>query len=525
MATNLSRRLPVGIQSFRKIRNENYLYVDKSDIVWNMVHSDKQYVYLSRPRRFGKSVLVDTLQNYFEGHRELFEGLKIMRMEKEWIEYPVIRFDMSGAGADADSVRSYLSYTFKDYEKKYSADSSMEDSLAVRFKAIISAAYKKTGQPVVVLIDEYDSPLLHSWHTPQYEGVNTIYREVFAILKIMDAIEHFVFITGITKFTQASFFPVINNLSNISFDAEYATICGITKQEMISNFRLEIEQMATANGLPTEATIEKLADYYGGYHFCSDNMVSIYNPFSLINALSSKKLRNYWASLGYAPMLFDFVNQMEFRLNESEQCATLATLLETSDVAGGETELFLYQSGYLTIKGYMNGLYILGIPNHEVRQAFNQIALPALIMRDNDDIQSTLAYIYLYFSTGDLPKAKAVITSLIANVANRNERLSGMDMKERYRLVLSTIFHAVGFHLEVERVQPSKRIDLVVSTNDYVYIMDLMLTSEGGIASAEQELKTVSYVEPFEGDTRHIMPVAMELDDNGKGLLDWKVMD
>ena len=369
MMTTTRRRLPVGIQSFKEIRERGYLYVDKSDTVWHLANEGKKYNYLSRPRRFGKSVLVDTLQCYFEGRCDLFEGLKIMELEKEWTARPVIRLDMSRGGADEAALRSYFDSAFAMYEEKYKIEQRPGASLSVRFDAIIVAAYQQTGQQVAILIDEYDAPLQHSWHTPEHEACTAVYREVFAILKADDEYERFVFITGITKFTQISLFSVMNNLSNISFDAEYADICGISKQELYDNFMPEIEQMGEANGWTVEETKERLRAQYDGYHFCIDNMVDVYNPFSLINALSDKRLRNYWSTSGATTLLPKFVDNMELRLKDFENCAVLSTIIETSDVTGGGAELFMYQSGYLTIKGYDEGVYLLGFPNHEVRQA------------------------------------------------------------------------------------------------------------------------------------------------------------
>ena len=396
------RRLPVGIQSFEEIRKGGYLYVDKTDIIWNLVNRGKKYNYLSRPRRFGKSVLVDTLEAYFLGKKELFEGLEVMKLQAEWVKHPVIRLDMSQAGAEAESIRSYLDDAFHTYETEIGIDVRQGSSLAVRLKNIIKTAYSKTGMQVVILIDEYDSPLQHSWKTPQHEACTDVYREVFSVLKAQDKFEKFVFITGITKFTQISLFSVLNNLSNISFDAPYATICGISKQEVAENFIPEIEAMGEENGWTPEETLKQLTAYYDGYHFCSDNMVDIFNPFSLINALSDRKLRNYWASSGATSLLPKFIDDMEIRLNDFDHCALLSSIIESSDVTGGGPELFLYQSGYLTIKGYMNGTYLLGIPNFEVRQALNEIVLPTLSMRKGNDIQSPQAFLNLYLNMGNL---------------------------------------------------------------------------------------------------------------------------
>ena len=312
---------------------------------------------------------------------------------------------MSCGGAGEKSLRSYFDSVFREYEKKYAIEIHPYDSLSVRFNAIILAAYKQTGRQVAILIDEYDAPLQHSWNTPEHELCTAIYREVFAILKADDEYERFVFITGITKFTQVSLFSVTNNLSNISFDAEYADICGITKQELYDNFMPEIELMGVANGWTVQETKERLRAQYDGYHFCIDNMIDIYNPFSLINALSDKRLRNYWSTSGATTLLPKFVDNMELRLKDFENCAVLSTIIETPDVTGGGAELFLYQSGYLTIKGYEDGIYLLGFPNQEVRQALYETVLPALAMRQRGDIQSTQAFLRLYMSRCNLDDA------------------------------------------------------------------------------------------------------------------------
>ena len=261
MANISSRKLPVGIQSFKKMREEKFLYVDKSDIVWQLANNGAQYNYLCRPMRVGKSVLVDTLQTYFEGRRDLFEGLKIMGLEQEWKQYPVIRLDMSRGGASADSVRSYFNTAFRVYEEKYDIVSRADDSLSVRFNNIIMAAYKSTGLQVAILIDEYDAPLQHSWQTPEHDACTAIYREVFAILKSDDEYERFVFITGITKFTQISLFSVLNNLFNISFEPQYAHICGITEEELGDNFKPALEKMSEVKGWTVDETHDKLREY------------------------------------------------------------------------------------------------------------------------------------------------------------------------------------------------------------------------------------------------------------------------
>ena len=378
MVETNDRKLPVGIQSFEKIRKEGCLYVDKTDIVWQLANRNKTYNYLSRPRRFGKSVLVDTLEAYFMGKKELFEGLKIMQLETEWVKRPVIRLDMSRAGAEPETLRSYLNNIFRQYEEEYSLVPDPTDSLADRFDAIIVGAYKQTGQQVAILIDEYDSPLQHSWKTPLYEKCTAIYRDVFVILKSMDKFENFVFITGCTKFSQFSLTSGLNNLSFIGFDSEYAALCGITKEEAICYFKPEINKLAACKGWTFDEAAMQLSSYYGGYHFCSRNKVDVFNPFCLINALADSDLKNYWFSSGTSPLLSKFEDDIKKRLKDFEYCPIISDTLETSDVTDGGAELVLYQTGYLTIKDYMMGIYILGFPNSEVKKSLYETILPAL---------------------------------------------------------------------------------------------------------------------------------------------------
>ena len=522
MVETNDRKLPVGIQSFEEIRKGGYLYVDKTDIIWQLANRGKKYNYLSRPRRFGKSVLVDTLEAYFMGKKELFEGLKIMQMETEWVKRPVIRLDMSRAGAEPETLRSYLNNIFRQYEGEYSLVPDPTDSLADRFNAIIVGAYEQTGQQVAILIDEYDSPLQHSWKTPYHEACTAIYREVFAILKADDKYEKFVFITGITKFTQISLFSVLNNLSNISFDSEYAALCGITKEEVLRDFKPEINKLAASKGWTFDEAVVQLTAYYDGYHFSHENMVDVFNPFSLINALADSKLRNYWASSGATSMLPKFVDDMEIRLKDFDNSALLDTIIETSDVTGGGAELFLYQSGYLTIKGYINGTYLLGIPNFEVRQALNEIVLPTLAMRKNNDLQSTQAFLNVHLSLGNLPEAMKCLKALIADVPYSNKKLASMDMEERYRLIMSTIFYAIGCRVEVEKMIATGRIDMVVETTNFIYVLELKLSNNGGVDAATEQMKAKQYAEPFKADKRKVIALAIELDDMGKGLVDWK---
>ena len=516
------RKLPVGIQSFEEIRKDGYLYVDKTDIIWHLANRGKKYNYLSRPRRFGKSVLVDTLEAYFLGKKELFEGLKIMSLETEWAKRPVIRLDMSQAGAEPESLKGYLNYTFQEYESLYGIEARNNFPLATRLIEIIKTAYNKTGQQVVILIDEYDSPLQHSRKTPQHKACRDIYREVFSVLKAQDKYEKFVFITGITKFTQISLFSVLNNLSNISFNPEYAALCGITKEELLRDFTPEVKKLAAKNGWTFEEAVAQLTTFYDGYHFSHENMVDIFNPFSLINALSDSSLKNYWASSGATTLLPKFVDDIEIRLKDFEKCPMDSDTLETSDVTGGGAELFLYQSGYLTIKGYVAGIYLLGIPNNEVRKALYKIVLPALTLKSNAQVISTQNMLLYSLKMGDLSEAMKCLKALIADVPYSNKKLASMDMEERYRLILSTIFNAIGCRVEVEKMIATGRIDMVVETSTFIYVLELKLNNNGGVDAAAEQIKAKQYAEPFKADKRKITALAVELDDLGKGLVDWK---
>ena len=522
MVETNENKLPVGIQSFEKIRKGGYLYVDKTDIIWQLANRDKTYNYLSRPRRFGKSVLVDTLEAYFLGKKELFEGLKIMELETEWVKRPVIRLDMSCAGAEPDTLRSYLDITFDRLEKEYGITPKPTAQLADRFNAIIQTACTQTGHQVAILIDEYDSPLQHSWKTPHHEACTAIYREVFAILKANDKYEKFVFITGITKFTQISLFSVLNNLSNISFEPEYAAICGITKEEVLLDFKPEINKLAEYEGWTYDEAVAQLTAYYDGYHFSRRNMVDVFNPFSLINALADSDLKNYWASSGATSLLPKFVDDMELKLGNFDPCTILRQTIETSDVTGGGAELFLYQSGYLTIKDYQMGVYILGFPNYEVRQALYETVLPALTLRRSGDVQSTQSGLFLALQLGNLPEAMKCLKALIADVPYSNKKLASMDMEERYRLILSTIFNAIGCQVEVEKMIATGRIDMVVGTTNFIYVLELKLTNNGGIDAATEQMRAKQYAEPFKADRRKVTALAIELDDMGKGLVEWK---
>ncbi len=516
------RRLPVGIQTFSEIREGGYVYIDKTDLMWDLANKGAKYNYLSRPRRFGKSLLVTTLQAYFEGRKELFEGLKIMEMETEWTVRPVIRLDMSQAGETLASLKSYLNQAFGDYEKKFKVLIENGSTYQTRLHNIIATAHESAGQKVAVLIDEYDFPLQHSWGTPEHEKCAAAYREVFTILKADDEHIRFVFITGVTKFTQISLFSALNNLSNISLDAEVESICGISEQEMRSYLMPEIEAMANRNSLETEEAIARLKSLYDGYHFSPDMTVDIYNPFSLINALAKKRLGCYWASSGSNTLITKFVKDAEIRLREFDGCRVNANVFETSDVGDGGPELFLYQSGYLTIKNFKNEVYTLGFPNAEVRQTLYEIVLPILSMRVENNMLNAQGVLKQELMDGMLPEAMGALKALIADVPYSNKKLASMDMEERYRLIISTILNAIGLNVEVEHMLACGRIDVVAYASQFTYVMELKLQNNGGAEAAAKQIKENHHLEPFRGTQRKVIGVAIELDDLGKGMTGWK---
>ena len=516
------RRLPVGIQSFKEIRTDNYVYVDKTDLVWYLANLGDKYNYLSRPRRFGKSVLVDTLQWYFEGRKDLFEGLRIMDLETEWTTRPVIRLDMSEGGDTPEDIKSYLNYIFKKYEKKYEITLDGTESLTVRFRQIIETAYEKSGHRVAILVDEYDAPLQHSWKTTYHDECTRVYKNVFAVLKSATDYEKFIFITGITKFTQISLFSVLNNLTNISFLPEYATLCGITEKELEANFSSEVKMLGEVNGWEYEEAHQRLKEYYDGYHFSRNKMTDIYNPYSLVNALKNKEISNYWAGSGATTLLPKFVDDMELRMADFSHCSIMKNTIELSDVTEGGAELFLYQSGYLTLKGADGEVCFLGFPNAEVKQALYDIVLPTLTMKRANEVKSMQANLYTYMNHADLEKGMQILKALIADVPYSNKKMKSMNMEERYRLVISTIFNAIGFNVEVERMLSTGRIDAIVTTPKFIYVLELKMTNNGGVDAAAQQIIDNRYLEPFKADKRKVIGLAIELDEQGKGLIDWK---
>lgn len=447
-----------------------------------------------------------------------------MDLEKEWTSHPVVRLDMSGGGETSNQLYDFFDRTFTQYETKYGVSAAKARDLTGRLETIIQAAANATGRQVVILIDEYDFPLQHSWGTAEHEKCTQLYRSVFTVLKSEAANERFVFITGITKFTQISLFSVNNNLTNISFLPEYATICGMTRDEIVATFMPEIETLAQKQGLTTDMALAKMKDYYDGYHFSAENMVDVYNPFSVVQALSVGNIKNFWVSSGATNILTKFVSDLEMNLDRFNICSMDPEELETSDVMEGRDELFLYQSGYLTIKSYDADVesYTLGFPNTEVRKALYKVVAPILSARPGLLMDSTLEDLRTSLLRGELCKAKEKLKALVWDVPYSNKKMQSMDMEERYRFIISMILKAAAMDMEVEHMMANGRIDILARNKRYIYVIELKLTKAGGLAAAERQIISKCYAAPFKGDARKVVALAVEIADDGKGIVDWK---
>ena len=370
----VERKYPLGLQTFSVLREGHYVYVDKTALVHKMASTEYSY-FLSRPRRFGKSLLVTTLESYFQGRKELFKGLAIEQLEKDWTVYPVLRLDMSqGKYFDMPALHSTINSVLSDYEKMYQVDVPLSDrqSYSVRLKNIILAAYQKTGKKVVILIDEYDAPMLDTLTKDDVQdAVRDIMRDFFRPLKAQSQYLRFVFITGITKFSQMSIFSELNNLNVISMNSEYESICGVSEDELLTVMKPDVENLAETMGVSFDETVAKLKYYYDGYHF-TKNFKDIYNPFSLIYAFYNKEISNYWFSTGTPTMLVDLLRKQEMDMPELEGFVTAAERFDIPADRVADPIPVLYQSGYLTLKDYSPDFdeYTLGFPNEEVRRGF-----------------------------------------------------------------------------------------------------------------------------------------------------------
>jgi len=509
------RRLPQGIQSFEKIRTEGYVYIDKTDLVWRIAN-DKQNNFLSRPRRFGKSLLVDTLQCYFEGKRELFQGLKIMQLEQSWTPRQVFRFDFGGFNTRADLEKG-LNFQLAQYEKIYPRDQEAL-TLGDRMFSLMQKACERTGQQVAVLVDEYDSPLQHTvFDEQEHKGVVQVYRSFFPSFKTGDKYLKCLFLTGITKFTQLSLFSTLNNVSILSAWREYATVCGITQQEIIDNFMPWLQRLGEKQGWTVETTLQQLREMYDGYHFSADLEQGVYNPYSLISALDDSSLSAYWFQSGGSTLLNELLRRADVEQEQLDGCTIDKDTLDMADVSLDNIPLFLYQCGYLTIKKATPRRYTLGIPNREVRKALYGIVLPNAIGRQPRYVDNVVGKIQEALDTKDITEAMEQMRELIAGVPfahNSNEYLS----EERFRYLLKLAFYIVGCRVEEERQVATGIIDLVAHYDTCILVMELKLDSNGGLEAAKQQLADRSYVAAYAAEGKDIYAVAISFSTQTRGI-------
>ena len=511
------KRCPMGIQTFSDIIEENYLYVDKTMYVYNLAHSAAKYFFLSRPRRFGKSLLTSTLKSYFEGRKELFAGLAIDSLETEWQAYPVLHFDMSlGKHLDKDGLERYLANRLASYETQYGITNPAVDAND-RLTSLIIRAYEKTGQKVVVLIDEYDAPLLDVMHEEENLPVlRNVMRNFYSPLKGCDPYLRFVFLTGITKFSQLSIFSELNNISNVSMDEPYAAICGITEEEMRTQMAGHISRFADTLGLTGEEMLQKLKDRYDGYHFTWPSP-DIYNPFSLMNAFGNNELDNYWFGSGTPTYLIEMLRKYDVIPQAIGQREELASAFDAPTERLTSITPLLYQSGYITIKDYdpITGLYLLDIPNREIRVGLMDSLLPNYLSFHTNDGKNTVAKMYRCLYKGDMDGALSLLREFLLIVPY----CDNTNYEGHYQQLLYVIFSLFGMYVDVEVRTPRGRVDMVMRTGTTLYVVELKLDKSAGAAVSQISLK--DYPSRFSLCGLPVVKVGISFDSDTKTLADW----
>ena len=512
-------KYPIGIQTFAKIREEKYLYVDKTRDVYQLA-KDGGYYFISRPRRFGKSLLVTTLEAYFQGRKELFEGLAISKLETEWKQYPVLHIDLNAAKyTDPQALVSIINRHIRQFESIYGG--SAEDmALSDRFVGVIQRAYELTGQQVVILVDEYDKPLLEAIGNDELQNeYRKILKSVYGVGKTMDACIRFALFTGVTKFSKVSVFSDLNNLKDVSLDDRFAEICGITEKEIHDNLDAQVGEMAEANTISKEECYEKLEKQYDGYHF-SKRSVGMYNPFSLLNALDSKDFMDYWFQTGTPTFLVETMKRNNYDLERLTREEATADLLGSLDAIDTNPIPLIYQSGYLTIKSYDSefGTYRLGFPNQEVERGFSRFLFryytPASQGQDSFVKEFVLAV-----RAGQIDKFMKRLESLFAG---QDYQLAG-DTELYFHNAVALIFKMVGFYTDTERHTSDGRMDMVVQTADYIYLFEFKLDKSADEALAQIEEK--QYAAPFAHDPRKLYKIGVNFSSETRRIESWKVVE
>ena len=510
---------PVGIQTFERIRKENKLYIDKTEYIYRMTHSGGCYFFLSRPRRFGKSLLVSTFESYFSGKKELFEGLAIEKLEQEWMEYPVLHFDMSGGKhMEKEQLEDYLSNRLEAEERKWGITHTKRGAND-RLTELITTAYEISGKQVVVLIDEYDAPMLDVAHDKEtLDVLRNLMRNFFSPLKMCEPMLRFVFLTGITKFSQVSIFSELNNIKNISLDDEYAGVCGITKEELLTQMSEDIDVLAEAQGMTREETITKLKENYDGYHF-SPASPDVFNPYSLLNCFDDKNFGAYWFSSGTPTYLINMLRKFKVLP------AKIGRSLARSSAFDAPTENLktitplLYQSGYITIKGYdkMSQLFTLDLPNKEIKVGLFESLLPYYLegmYAEEGDV--AIAQMSVLIRQGDMDGALRLLQEFLGTVPYCNNT----NYEGHYQQVLFIIFTLLThFVVDVEIHTPNGRVDVVMETEDTLYLIELKLNKSA--QSAMQQINLKQYDQRFARCGKPIVKVGVNFDAKKGNIEDW----
>ena len=522
-----ARRYPVGIQTFSEIRRGNYVYIDKTDLMWLM--TQMKYVFLSRPRRFGKSLLSTTLDSYFKGERELFEGLKIMDLETDWEHYPVIHLDLSVAKAETtvEGLHGVLFRLLDNYKHIY-GEGTLETSPGGLFSGIIHRAYKKTGKQVAVIIDEYDAPLLDKLNEPELlDEFRRVMQEFFVQLKANEAMIKFCFITGITKFSQLSIFSTINNLTNISMQPDFAAICGITEEEFATEMEPDIAMLAEKYECTPGEMHNKLKQQYDGYHFSEDSP-EVYNPFSLLKCFLQKKIDNYWFSSGTPTFLIQQMQLFRTDITTMDNIEVPSTAFDCPTEAMTNALPLLYQSGYLTIKGYdhLSRLYKLSIPNQEVRIGFTDGLMPTYTGLEGFSVQAGFAAkFWLALRANDINTAMQEMKAFLASVPyveGFQKKLKEVKNYEGfYEYTFWLIFNMLNVYAHPQVKCASGRIDFVVQMPDTIYVFELKVN--GTAQEALNQINSKGYALPYQTDKRNVVKVGVQFNRDTMTVGEWQV--
>ena len=518
METRKLKRLPVGIQTYSEIVELDCLYIDKTEYIVKMMEVSK-YIFLSRPRRFGKSLFVSTLQAYFEGRKELFKGLYIDRVEKDWTVYPVLRFDMSTAKhSDANQLRRFLSSMLEREERKWGITAHKQDPND-RLQDLILEAQAQTGKKVVVLIDEYDAPLLDVSHdNVRLEEMRQIMRNFYSPLKYCDPHLHFVFLTGITKFSQLSIFSELNNLKNISMLPAFAAICGISKEEVCTQMADYLDEFAEEKQKSREEIFTLLKRQYDGYHFTAPSP-DIFNPFSLLNSLQDKMFRSYWFESGTPTYLIEKLKEFHVLPSMLKPSWTAASDFDAPTNSMASIMPLLYQAGYFTIKEYdeMSDLYLLDLPNKEIRIGLLQSLLPNYVQRDSYKGNSTVGLMYKALLQDDLDEMLRLLQTYLLTIP----QCDNTNYEGHYQQLLYVIFSLMGRYVDVEVRTSNGRVDMVMNAGNTLYLFELKLNKSADAAMQQINLK--DYPSRFALCGLPIVKVGMNFDMERHTIEDWKI--